>query len=69
MVRYYQNDRRYVAVRYGTLENSDKNGHPTVYLVKYKISDLKINTNRFEIEFCTITFLQILIPTKNEFLI
>jgi hypothetical protein len=26
----FQNDRRSIAVRYGTLENSDKNGLPTV---------------------------------------
>ena len=28
----FQNDRRYGAVRYGTLENSDKNGLATVHL-------------------------------------
>jgi hypothetical protein len=39
-----------------------------IYL-KLKSSDLKIITNRFGIKFCTINFLQILILTKNEFLI
>jgi hypothetical protein len=35
---------------------------------KIKNSDLKIITNRSEIKFCNIIFLQILIPTKNVFL-
>ncbi len=36
---------------------------------KIKISDLEIMTNWFGIKFCTIKFLQILILTKNGFLI